>query len=127
MSTREIIDFRTFVSICENGRAASACSCARRSFAAETVFMALVICRVLTTLRILRRMSRMLGMNEFSVPCSQFSVKSPPAQSLLRTENRELGTATLLLLVVHPQIVVWLLLLLATSLLSRRHRESSSP
>src|ERR1700676_1666539 len=36
-------------------------SCARRNFAAETTFMALVICRVFTTLRIRRRMSRMLA------------------------------------------------------------------
>ncbi len=36
-------------------------SCALRSLAAETIFMALVICRVLITLRIRRRMSRILG------------------------------------------------------------------
>src|SRR5258706_16446190 len=101
MSTREIIDFRTFVSICENGRAASALSCARRNLAAETVFMALVICRVLTTLRMRRRMSRMFAMNQFSVLGSRFSVlssqvqsNSPEIQDYLRTENRELRTFT---------------------------------
>src|SRR5438270_8772332 len=36
-------------------------SCARRSFAAETIFMALVICCVLRTDRIRRRMSIRLG------------------------------------------------------------------
>src|SRR6202167_5555109 len=61
MSARDISDFKTFVSICEYGRAAKAASCARRSLAAETTFIALVICRVFTTLRIRRRMSRMLG------------------------------------------------------------------
>ena len=43
-------------------------------FAAETVFIALVICRVLTTLRIRRRISRMLGIKLLSayqsVSCS---------------------------------------------------------
>ncbi len=43
-----------------------AASCARRNLAAETVFMALVICRVLTTLRMRRRISRMLAMNQLS-------------------------------------------------------------
>src|SRR5579864_4509835 len=72
ISARATSDFRTFVSICAYGRAARARSCARRSLAAETIFMALVICRVLITLRIRRRMSRMLGMmlvasNDYSV------------------------------------------------------------
>src|SRR6478672_7544112 len=37
-------------------------SCARRSFAAETIFMALVICCVFLTERMRRRMSMRLGM-----------------------------------------------------------------
>src|SRR5580698_319697 len=44
-------------------------SCARRNLAAETTFMALVICRVLITLRIRRRMSRMLGISRRDVTC----------------------------------------------------------
>src|SRR5436305_9510601 len=44
------------------GRAASTRSCARRSFAAETIFMALVICCVFLTDRMRRRMSIRLGM-----------------------------------------------------------------
>ena len=44
------------------GRAAIIRSCARRSFAAETIFMALVICCVFLTLRMRRRMSIVLGM-----------------------------------------------------------------
>src|SRR5207244_12563559 len=74
------------VSIGEYGRAASACSCARRSFAAETVFMALVICRVLTTLRILRRMSRTLGMNQLPVASTQL----PVLNSVILSEAKDL-------------------------------------
>ena len=37
-------------------------SCARRSLAAETIFMALVICCMFLTLRMRRRMSIKLGM-----------------------------------------------------------------
>jgi len=44
------------------GREASARSWARRSFAAETIFMAFVICCVFFTLRIRRRMSMRLAM-----------------------------------------------------------------
>src|SRR6185312_86949 len=44
------------------GRAAIARSCARRSLAAETIFMALVICCMFLTLRMRRRMSIRLGM-----------------------------------------------------------------
>ena len=43
------------------GRAASARCWARRSFAADTIFMALVIWRVFFTLRMRRRISRMLA------------------------------------------------------------------
>src|ERR1700760_184965 len=57
-SVRRTSDSSTLVSICAYGRAASARSCARRSLAAETICMALVICRVLRTLRIRRRMSK---------------------------------------------------------------------
>src|SRR5437588_3000191 len=44
------------------GRAARVRSCARRSLAAETIFMALVICCVFLTERMRRRMSIKLGM-----------------------------------------------------------------
>ena len=44
------------------GRAAITRSCARRSLAAETIFMALVICCVFFTERMRRRMSIRLGM-----------------------------------------------------------------
>src|SRR5579864_3243334 len=47
------------------GRAASTRSCARRSLAAETIFMALVICCVFLTERIRRRMSIRLGMRRY--------------------------------------------------------------
>src|SRR5712692_2827796 len=67
VSRKRAAAFSTLVSICAYGRAARARSCARRNFAAETIFMALVICRVLVTLRMRRRMSRMLGMNQSSV------------------------------------------------------------
>src|SRR5689334_23200156 len=40
-------------------------SCARRNFAAETIFMALVICCVFFTERMRRRMSIRLGMRYF--------------------------------------------------------------
>src|ERR1039458_5222987 len=40
-------------------------SCARRSLAAETIFMALVICCVFLTERMRRRMSIRLGMRRF--------------------------------------------------------------
>ena len=43
------------------GRAAMVRSWARRSFAAETIFMALVICCMFLTLRMRRRMSIKLG------------------------------------------------------------------
>src|SRR5882724_780603 len=74
------------------GRAAKARSCARRNFAAETIFMALVICRVLVTLRIRRRMSRMLGMNQSSV----FSRTSPLQLLCSRLPVRHEGFLTLL-------------------------------
>src|SRR6516164_1337982 len=56
-SARLTTDCKTLVSICAKGRACKARSWARRSFAAETIFMALVICRVFFTLRIRRRRS----------------------------------------------------------------------
>src|ERR1700716_3728824 len=49
-------------SIAAYGRAAITRSCARRSLAAETIFMAFVICCVFFTDRIRRRMSIKLGM-----------------------------------------------------------------
>src|SRR5438477_7403212 len=62
------------VSICAYGRAANARSCARRSLAAETIFMALVICRVLITLRMRRLMSRMFAIeNQLLAVSSQLS------------------------------------------------------
>ena len=48
------------------GRAAITRSCARRSFAAETIFMALVICCVFLTERMRRRMSIRLGIGYLS-------------------------------------------------------------
>src|SRR5262245_34497469 len=57
-SARETSDLSTLVSIWAYGRAARARSWARRSLAAETICMALVICRVFFTLRIRRRMSK---------------------------------------------------------------------
>src|SRR5256885_960992 len=55
----------TFDSICRSsdayGRAEITRSCARRSLAAETIFMALVICCVFFTERMRRRMSIRLG------------------------------------------------------------------
>ena len=41
-------------------------SCARRSLAAATIFMALVICRVFFTLRMRRRMSRMFAIVSYA-------------------------------------------------------------
>src|SRR5882762_2584164 len=64
MSARETSDCKTFVSICAYGRAASARSWARRSLAADTIFMARVIWRVLITLRMRRRISSMLAINQ---------------------------------------------------------------
>src|SRR5262249_18320785 len=61
-SARETSDLSTFVSICAYGRAARARSCARRSLAAETICMALVIWRVFFTLRMRRRMSKRFAM-----------------------------------------------------------------
>lgn len=43
------------------GRAARIASCARRSFAADTMRIALVICFVFWTVRIRRRISLVLG------------------------------------------------------------------
>src|SRR5579864_7119694 len=54
----------TFASSATYGRAAITRSCARRSFAAETIFMALVICCVFLTERMRRRMSIRLGMSQ---------------------------------------------------------------
>src|SRR6185437_10738983 len=55
----------TFLSIEAYGRDAIVRSCARRSFAAETIFMALVICWVFLTERMRRRISIRLGMRLF--------------------------------------------------------------
>src|SRR5439155_13810764 len=52
---------RTLRSIPPYGREAMVRSCARRSFAAETIFMALVICCVFLTERMRRRISIKLG------------------------------------------------------------------
>src|SRR4030088_2363249 len=62
ISARATSDFSTLLNICAYGRAAITRSCARRSLAAETIFMALVICCVFLTDRIRRRMSIKLGM-----------------------------------------------------------------
>ena len=55
----------TLRSIAAYGRAAITRSCARRSLAAETIFMALVICCVFFTERMRRRMSIKLGMRGY--------------------------------------------------------------
>ena len=60
-STRVETDASTSRSAAAYGRAAIIRSCARRSFAAATIFMALVICCVFLTLRIRRRRSIVLG------------------------------------------------------------------
>ena len=79
MSARETSDFKTFVNICAYGRAASARSCARRSFAAETICMALVICRVFFTLRMRRRMSKIFAKFYFFFPALvDFAFGAPP-------------------------------------------------
>ena len=59
---------------CANGRALRARSCARRSFDAATIFMALVICCVDLTARMRRRMSMRDGIT--SVPTAQFLVQN---------------------------------------------------
>src|ERR1700754_4763610 len=56
---------RTRFIISAYGRDATARSCARRSLAAETIFMALVICCVFLTERMRRRMSIKLGIAVF--------------------------------------------------------------
>src|SRR5882672_6305155 len=61
-SARDTSDLSTLVSICAYGRAAKARSWARRSLAAETICMALVICRVFFTLRMRRRISKRFAM-----------------------------------------------------------------
>jgi hypothetical protein len=61
-STRVETEARTSRSAAEYGRAIIIRSCARRSFAAATIFMALVICCVFLTLRIRRLRSMVLGM-----------------------------------------------------------------
>ena len=53
----------TFASACEYGRAAMIASCARRSFAAATSFMARVIFRVFFTLTIRLRIALRLGIS----------------------------------------------------------------
>src|ERR1700683_1728429 len=55
----------TFRSAEAYGRAAMTRSCARRSLAAETIFMALVICCVFFTERMRRRISIKLGMHGY--------------------------------------------------------------
>src|SRR5262249_7695766 len=65
----------------------------RRSFAAETICMALVICRVLRTLRIRRRMSSTLGTVYRFFPAAAFmnfaaaGVLSPAARCPFRIES----------------------------------------
>ena len=76
ISTRRVSDSSTLVIIFAYGRAASARSCARRSFAAETIFMALVICRVFFTLRMRRRRSSTFAINQFSVHSRQLQLVS---------------------------------------------------
>ena len=66
----------------------------RRSFAAETTFMALVICRVFTTLRMRRRISRMLGMNQLPVARTQLPVERIDLKA--RCSYSVLGTRYLL-------------------------------
>src|SRR5436305_88752 len=62
---------RTFRSSAPYGRAAITRSCARRSLAAETIFMALVICCVFFTERIRRRISIRLGMCRYRLQLRQ--------------------------------------------------------
>src|SRR3954466_15777416 len=77
-------------------------SCARRSFAAETIFMALVICCVFLTERMRRRKSMRLGMAQllltetafqFADSGSQVGLQSVIENLLLadRCQNRRLG------------------------------------
>src|SRR5215207_6409226 len=61
-STRAARLLRTLSIFCANGRALTMRSCERRSFEAETIFMALVICCVDLTARTRRRMSISEGM-----------------------------------------------------------------
>src|SRR5438874_2105721 len=60
-STRVAMEVSTSRSAAAYGLAAKMRSCARRSFAAATIFMALVICCVFLTLRMRRRRSMVLG------------------------------------------------------------------
>ena len=60
-STRVATEESTLRSAAANGRAEKMRSCARRSFAAETLFIAFVICCVFLVLRLRRRMSIVLG------------------------------------------------------------------
>src|SRR5437762_8730199 len=82
------------VSICAYGRAASARSCARRSRAAETIFMALVICRVLRTLRMRRRISKTFAIGASSIYEVRFAKRSAVARLQL---NFQLRTSSFLL------------------------------
>src|SRR3954464_7560979 len=96
---RRISERMTLAIICAYGRAVTARSCARRSFAAETIFMALVICRVFFTLRMRRRMSRM-----FAKLCSY-------RHCLTRTHKRLLEIVERLLQIRLDRVVERLLLL----------------
>ncbi len=81
---------RTLCSIAPYGRAAITRSCARRSFAAETIFMALVICCVFLTERIRRRMSIRLGIADYRPAC--------PAPAAADEVNRCLNSVSMFLI-----------------------------
>ena len=72
----------TLASICAYGRACSARSWARRSLAAETIFMALVICRVFFTLRMRRRRSSTFAIRPYAVTAVALSFR-PARKSFL--------------------------------------------
>ena len=79
----------TLRSIRPYGRAAITRSWARRSLAAETIFMALVICCVFLTERIRRRMSIRLGIHPY-FGCSAFgcSATKRALNSLIASRSR---------------------------------------
>ena len=82
--------FNSSVIFSAYGRAATAASCARRSFAAETIFMALVICWVLRIELIRLRIALRVAMSFFAGtmraggPALEEGFKPAPARFLSR-------------------------------------------
>ena len=84
-----------------------ALSCARRSLAAETIFMAFVICRVFFTLRMRRRRSSTFAMTGYALALAA-AARSAAKRSLYSLMVFVMSAAAAIFFLVADQIIRFL-------------------